>query len=264
MPSPRRGPRACSATSLLGEGPAFDVEIVSGEGSYVCGEETALLNALEGRRPEVRARPPYPAERGLFGRPTLVNNVETLASLPWILRHGGAAYAAMGTAESRGTKLVSLNSLFRRPGLYEVELGVTVGEIVERLGGGVADGDIRGVLIGGPLAGVLPRERFDTPLDFEALRELGCEIGHGGIVAVDEHTRSPTSCITSSGSVRTSPAGSARHAVRAPRGSSTASTLRSGRSPPREPRASGATSCRPSPRPACAATARAWPRSRGA
>jgi NADH:ubiquinone oxidoreductase subunit F (NADH-binding) len=174
--------------SLLGDGPAFDVEVVTGEGSYVCGEETALLNALEGRRPEVRARPPYPAERGLLGRPTLVQNVETLAAVPWILRRGGAAYAAMGAAESRGTKLLSLSSLFCRPGLYEVEMGVTVAEIVDRLGGGVADGDLRGVLIGGPLAGMLPRERFDVPLDFEALRRLGCEVGHGGVVAVDEHT----------------------------------------------------------------------------
>jgi NADH:ubiquinone oxidoreductase subunit F (NADH-binding) len=174
--------------ALAGGGPPFDVEIVTGEGSYVCGEETALLNALEGRRPEVRARPPYPFERGLFGRPTLVDNVETLASIPWILRHGGAAYAAMGAAASRGTKLLSLNSLFRRPGLYEVELGVTVREIVERLGGGLADGDLRGILIGGPLAGVLPPNLLDTPLDFEALREVGCEVGHGGVVAFDEHT----------------------------------------------------------------------------
>jgi NADH:ubiquinone oxidoreductase subunit F (NADH-binding) len=173
--------------SLLGDGPPLEIEVVSGEGSYVCGEETALLNALEGRRPEVRARPPYPADRGLFGRPTLVHNVETLAALPWILRNGGAAYAALGTAESRGTKLISLSSLFRRPGLYEVELGMTVEELVERVGGGVPGG-VRGVLIGGPLAGVLPRPQFETPLDFEALRAVGCEIGHGGVVAIDDRT----------------------------------------------------------------------------
>jgi NADH:ubiquinone oxidoreductase subunit F (NADH-binding) len=176
---------------VLGEGPAFDVEVVRGEGSYVCGEETALLNALEGRRPEVRARPPYPSELGLFGRPTLVHNVETLAAVPWILANGAAAYAAMGTTSSRGTKVVSLNSLFRRPGLYEVELGVPVREIVERLGGGLADGELRGVLIGGPLAGVLPARLLDTPLAFEELRTVGCEVGHGGIVAFDEHTSIP-------------------------------------------------------------------------
>lgn len=173
---------------LLGTGQPFDVEVVGGGGSYVCGEESALLNALEGRRPEVRARPPYPSERGLFGRPTVVNNVETLASIPWILRHGGDAYAAMGTATSRGTKVVSLSSLFARPGLYEVELGVPVREIVERLGGGLVEGRLWGLLIGGPLAGILPVDLLNTPLDFEVLRQVGCEVGHGGIVAFDEHT----------------------------------------------------------------------------
>ncbi len=185
--------REARAASVFGDSragakPAFDVEIVGGEGSYVCGEETALLNALEGRRPEVRARPPYPAERGLFGQPTVVNNVETLANVPWILRHGSDAFAAMGTVGSRGTKVVSLNSLFRRPGLYEVEFGVPVGEIVERLGGGLADGDLRGVFLGGPLAGVLPPRLFGTAFDFEALRDVGCEVGHGGVVAFDAHT----------------------------------------------------------------------------
>jgi formate dehydrogenase iron-sulfur subunit len=176
--------------ALLDVGPAFDVEVVEGEGSYVCGEETALLNALEGRRPEVRARPPYPVEHGLFGRPTVVNNVETLAAVPWILCHGGTAYASMGTDTSAGTKVVSLNSLFRRPGLYEVELGIPVRDVVERLGGGLA-GELRGVLIGGPLAGILPPNLLDTPLAFEELRAVGCEVGHGGVVAFDEHTSIP-------------------------------------------------------------------------
>jgi NADH:ubiquinone oxidoreductase subunit F (NADH-binding) len=177
--------------SLAGSGPPLDIEVVQGEGSYVCGEETALLNALEGQRPEVRARPPYPTEAGLFGRPTIVNNVETLAAIPWILRNGGAAHAAMGTATSAGTKVVSLNSLFRRPGLYEVELGVPVRDVVERLGGGPADAPLGGVLIGGPLAGVLPPNLLDTRLDFEALRSVGCEVGHGGIVAFDRNTSIP-------------------------------------------------------------------------
>jgi formate dehydrogenase iron-sulfur subunit len=173
---------------LLGRGPAFDVEIVRGEGSYVCGEETALLNAIEGRRPEVRARPPYPAEHGLNGCPTLVHNVETLAALPWILRHGAAAYEAMGRGTSRGTKVVSLNSLFVRPGLYEVEFGMPVAEIVHGLGGGLATGELRGVLIGGPLAGILPVNLLDTPFTIDALREVGADVGHGGVVAFDEHT----------------------------------------------------------------------------
>jgi NADH:ubiquinone oxidoreductase subunit F (NADH-binding) len=177
--------------ALLGTGPAFDMAVVEGEGSYLCGEETALLNALEGRRPEVRARPPFPVERGLFGKPTVVNNVETLAAIPWILRHGSGAFAAMGTSTSTGTKVVSLNSLFQRPGLYEVELGLPVRELVERLGGGLDDGELSGVLIGGPLAGVLPPRLLDTPLGFEELRAVGCELGHGGVVAFDNHTSIP-------------------------------------------------------------------------
>jgi len=176
---------------LLGSGPPLDVTVVEGQGSYVCGEETALLNALEGRRPEVRTRPPYPSEHGLFGAPTVVNNVETLAAVPWIVRRGAAAYRAMGTETSPGTKVVSLSSQFRRPGLYEVELGTTVRDIVDRLGGGIADGELRGVLVGGPLAGILPRHLLDTPLDFEAMRAVGCEVGHGGVVAIDEHTSIP-------------------------------------------------------------------------
>ncbi|MCC6226985.1 MAG: NADH-quinone oxidoreductase subunit D [Microthrixaceae bacterium] len=174
--------------ALAGVGQHLDVAVVEGEGSYVCGEETALLNAIEGRRPEVRVRPPYPVERGLFGRPTVVNNVETLASIPWILRNGAAAYSAMGTPTSSGTKVVSLNSLFRRPGLYEVEFGLPVRDIVERLGGGLSEGSIAGLLIGGPLTGVLPPSLLDTPFDFESLRAVGCEVGHGGMVAFDENT----------------------------------------------------------------------------
>lgn len=169
-------------------GAVFDVDVVVGAGSYVCGEETALLNALEGHRPFTRSRPPYPSDRGVFGQPTLVQNVETLANLPWILEHGGEAYAAMGVQHSRGTKLISLNSLFTRPGLYEVEFGTPVRTIVEELGGGLGTGTLRGVMIGGPLAGVLPVDLLDTPLAFDQLRALGCSVGHGGMMAFDEHT----------------------------------------------------------------------------
>jgi formate dehydrogenase iron-sulfur subunit len=173
---------------LLGRRRPFMVEVVDGQGSYVCGEETALLNALEGRRPEVRARPPYPATHGLHGHPTLVNNVETLATVAWILRHGGDAYASMGHGTSRGTKLVSLNSLFRRPGLYEVEFGAPVRDLVEEAGDGVDGGALSGVLIGGPLAGILPPHLLDTPFAFEELQSVGAAVGHGGVVAFDEHT----------------------------------------------------------------------------
>jgi NADH:ubiquinone oxidoreductase subunit F (NADH-binding) len=166
----------------------LDIELVIGQGSYVCGEETALLNSIEGRRPEVRARPPYPTDRGLFGRPTLVNNVETLVNVPWIVKHGAEAYRSLGFSKSRGTKAVSLNSLFRRPGLYEVEFGIPVRRIVEEIGGGLAGGTLKGLLIGGPLAGILPPRLLDTPFGFEELRAVGASVGHGGIVAFDERT----------------------------------------------------------------------------
>jgi NADH:ubiquinone oxidoreductase subunit F (NADH-binding) len=174
-----------AAAGALGE---LAVEVVGGHGSYVCGEETALVEALEGRRPRVRPRPPYPAERGLHGRPTLVHNVETLVAVPWIVVHGGPGYAALGRGTSRGTKALSLNSLFARPGLYEVELGVPVRHVVEDLGGGLADGALAGVLIGGPLAGVLPPSLLDTPLTVDDLRAVGADLGHGGVVAYDERT----------------------------------------------------------------------------
>ena len=180
--------RGILGEQVLGHPFSFDIQLAIGQGSYVCGEETALLNSIEGKRPEVRTRPPYPAQAGLFGRPTLVNNVETLANIPWIVRHGAEAYAALGFSNSRGTKVVSLNSLFRRPGLYEVEFGVPLRYIVETLGGGLRTGAIKGVMIGGPLAGLLPPEHFETPFGFEELRAVGAAVGHGGIIAFDEHT----------------------------------------------------------------------------
>ena len=170
---------------------SFDVEVTLGEGSYVCGEETALLNSIEGRRPEVRSRPPYPFQQGLFGKPTLINNVETLANIPWIVRKGGEAYGRLGFSKSRGVKVVSLNSLFHRPGLYEVEFGVPVRQIVEDMGGGLKTGKIKGLIIGGPLAGIVPPKLFDTLLGFEELAAIGASVGHGGVVAFDEHTSLP-------------------------------------------------------------------------
>lgn len=173
---------------ILGRNFAFDIELCVGQGSYVCGEETALLNSIEGRRPEVRVRPPYPTQHGLWGQPTLVNNVETLVSVPWIVQQGGEAYRALGFSNSRGTKAVSLNSLFKRPGLYEIEFGVTVRHIVEELGGGLRTGKLKGVIIGGPLAGIIPPHLLDTPFGFEELHTIGASVGHGGVVAFDEHT----------------------------------------------------------------------------
>ncbi|MBI4455320.1 MAG: NADH-quinone oxidoreductase subunit D [Acidobacteria bacterium] len=170
---------------------SFDVEEVLGLGSYVCGEETALISSIEGKRPEVSARPPYPTERGLYGKPTLVNNVETLATIPWIVANGGDAYQALGFSKSRGTKVVSLNSLFRRPGLYEVEFGISIHQIVYDLGGGLKTDAIRGVMVGGPLAGIIPPHLFDTPFGFEQLRAIGASVGHGGFIAFDARTSIP-------------------------------------------------------------------------
>jgi len=176
------------AAGFIDGNTGFDLEITMGHGSYVCGEETALLNSIEGRRAEVRQRPPYPTEQGLYGRPTLVNNVETLVCVPWIIEHGADEYRALGFSKSQGTKVVSLNSLFKRPGLYEVEFGVTIRHIVEELGGGLKNGKLKGLIIGGPLAGMVPPALLDTPFGFEELRAIGAMVGHGGIIAFDEHT----------------------------------------------------------------------------
>jgi NADH:ubiquinone oxidoreductase subunit F (NADH-binding) len=177
--------------NVLGSGFSFDVAIEVGRGSYVCGEESAMLNSIAGARPVAMARPPFPTQHGLFGQPTLVNNVETLANIPWIVRHGGEAYHRLGFSNSRGTKVVSLNSLFKRPGLYEVEFGVPVCHIVDDLGGGLRSGELKGVMIGGPLAGVIPPRLLDTPFGFEELNHISAGVGHGGIIAFDERTSIP-------------------------------------------------------------------------
>lgn len=166
----------------------FDLRVEGGHGSYLCGEETALLNAIEGRRPEVRARPPYPAAKGLFKAPTLVNNVETLANIPWIVLNGGHAFSAVGFSKSRGTKCVSLNSLFNQPGLYEVDFGVTINELVNDIGGGLKVGELKGLIIGGPLAGVIPPHLLGTRLGFDELASIGASVGHGGVVAFNHDT----------------------------------------------------------------------------
>lgn len=173
--------------NVLGSSFSFDIDVVEGAGSYVCGEETALLRSLEGLRGMVTARPPYPADKGLFDRPTVVNNVETLANLGWIVRHGGDAYAAIGIGKSRGTKAVSLNERFARPGVYEVPLGTSLRRILVDIGGGLKQGRaIKAVQVGGPLGGILPATMLEVPLGFEELSEVGALLGHGGIVAWDD------------------------------------------------------------------------------
>jgi formate dehydrogenase iron-sulfur subunit len=166
----------------------LSIRLVSGNGSFLCGEETALLNALESRRPFARARPPFPFEFGLHGRPTLVHNVETLACVPWIVRHGAEAYRAIGMGMSSGTKLLSLNSLFVNPGLVEVPFGIALRDIVEQIGGGLGRHSLLGVMIGGPLAGLLPPSVLDTRFTYEELAAIGGAVGHGGTIAFADET----------------------------------------------------------------------------
>ncbi|MBX3372209.1 MAG: hypothetical protein KF817_00090 [Phycisphaeraceae bacterium] len=176
-------------TDCLGPQRSFTVEVVRGMGSYVCGEETALLAAIEGRRGEVSPRPPYPVEAGLFGRPTVVDNVETLANVPWILVHGAAAFAALGTAESRGTKALCFNHGFARPGIVEVEFGVTLRDAIETLAGGGRDGtELEAVLLGGPMGSLVTPDLWDAPICFAAMSRLGINLGHGGMVAIPKGT----------------------------------------------------------------------------
>ena len=172
-------------------GPTFELELAVGQGAYICGEETSLLNALEGRRPEVRPRPPQITDHGLFGAPTLVHNVETLCAIPWIVTHGAAAYAALGFSKSRGTKLLSLNSLFLRPGLYEVEFGIRLADVVEQLGHGLRRGRLKGLMVGGPLAGIVPPTLLDTRLGYEEMQAIDCAVGHGGVIAFADDTSIP-------------------------------------------------------------------------
>ncbi|MGH3483673.1 MAG: NAD(P)H-dependent oxidoreductase subunit E [Nocardioidaceae bacterium] len=167
----------------------FDVELVSGHGSYVAGEETSLLRSITGVRGTVHPRPPYPVQKGLFGRPTAVNNVETLAAVPGIVAEGGAVYARLGDPTETGTILVSMNERFARPGAYEVELGTPLRAIVDDLGGGLRDSArLVALQVGGPLGGFLGPDQLDVPLLESALSREGVSLGHGGIVAIDERT----------------------------------------------------------------------------
>lgn len=175
------------AAGRLGGATGFDVEVFEGAGSYVAGEETSLIHSVEGLRGEVASRPPYPTERGYLHRPTVVNNVETLCSIPWIVDRSGDAYARFGVGDSRGTKVVCLNERFRRPGAYEVELGTSLRRIFTELGGGLRDGREPGAIqVGGPLGGFIGPDDLDTPLTFEAIREIGADLGHGSLIAIDE------------------------------------------------------------------------------
>ncbi len=172
---------------VLGSGRRFDLELRLGAGAYICGEETSLLDSLEGKRGQVRPRPPLPAVKGLFGRPTVVNNVITLASVPIILERGATYYREFGHGRSRGTLPLQLAGNIRRGGLIEQAFGISLRELLYDYGGGSASGrPIRAVQVGGPLGAYLPESQFDTPIDYEAFAAIGGMLGHGGIVVFDD------------------------------------------------------------------------------
>ncbi len=165
----------------------FAVEVRVGAGAYVCGEETSLLNSLEGKRGEVRAKPPLPAHQGLFGQPTVINNVLTLAAVPWIIANGAEAYAHYGMGRSKGTMPIQLAGNIKYGGLFETAFGITLGELVNAIGGGTASGKpVRAVQVGGPLGAYHPVSQFDLPFDYEAFTAAEGLIGHGGLVVFDD------------------------------------------------------------------------------
>jgi len=182
----------CRAKGFLGEricdtGWPLDLGIVAGAGAFVCGEETALLASIMGQRGMPRLRPPYPAEEGLWHRPTLINNVETYALVSWILRNGGKAFARMGTRDSRGTKVFALAGKIARGGLIEVPMGITLRRVVEEIGGGIAGGlRLKAIQVGGPSGGCIPEHLSDIPVDYESLTKAGAIMGSGGLVVLDE------------------------------------------------------------------------------
>lgn len=176
---------------ILGSDFGFDVEIRVGAGAFVCGEETALLASVEGRRGQPRPRPPYPMQSGLYGKPTLINNVETFANIPPIIRNGGAWYAGIGSPASPGTKVFALAGKLASTGLVEVPTGTTLREVVFDIGGGVPDGrPFKAAQTGGPSGGCIPADYLDTPLDFDSLQSIGSIMGSGGLIVMDD-----TSCM---------------------------------------------------------------------
>ncbi|MFN3840503.1 MAG: NADH-ubiquinone oxidoreductase-F iron-sulfur binding region domain-containing protein [Cyclobacteriaceae bacterium] len=172
--------------NIFNSGFSFHFKVIKAQGAYICGEETALLSSIEGQRPEVRVRPPYPAQQGLFNLPTVVNNVETLANLPWIMQNGGKAFASIGTAKSTGTKLISLDGHFNRPGIYEVAMGTPLNVVVNDLGGGFRK-PVKAMHIGGPLGGLVPVSKInDLTIDFESFANEGFLLGHASVVCIPQ------------------------------------------------------------------------------
>ncbi|GAA0401628.1 NADH dehydrogenase subunit F [Acrocarpospora corrugata] len=181
--------RGLLGEDILGQGFAFDIEIRRGAGAYICGEETAIFNSIEGYRGEPRSKPPFPVEKGLFGKPTVVNNVETLVNVLPILKGGAAAYAAVGTGGSTGTKLFCVSGTVRRPGIYELPFGATLGELLSLAGG--ATGTLRAVLLGGAAGAFVRGDELDIPLTFEGTRAAGATLGSGVILVLDDTVELP-------------------------------------------------------------------------
>ena len=172
--------------NILGSGFDFDFKVIKAQGAYICGEETALLSSIEGQRPEVRVRPPYPTQQGLFNKPTIVNNVETLACVPYIVQQGGAHFGSIGTAKSSGTKLISLDGYFHRPGIYEVEMGTPLRTVIDDCGGGFKS-KVKAMQIGGPLGGLVPISKIDDlTIDFESFQREGFLLGHASVVCIPD------------------------------------------------------------------------------
>ncbi len=174
-------------TDIFGTGFNFDLDIRLGAGAFVCGEETALLNSIEGRRGEPRPRPPFPAVKGLWGKPTLLNNVETYANVAQIILNGADWFASMGTEKSKGTKVFALGGKINNTGLVEVPMGTTLREIIEEIGGGIPDGKkFKAAQTGGPSGGCIPAHLIDTPIDYDSLIQIGSMMGSGGLIVMDE------------------------------------------------------------------------------
>jgi NADH-quinone oxidoreductase subunit F len=177
----------CLGNNLFGSDFNFDLRVKLGAGAFVCGEETALIASIEGQRGMPRAKPPFPVHRGLWGRPTVINNVETLANIPVIIRNGAAWYASIGTEKSKGTKVFALTGKVKNTGLIEVPMGIRLGEIIYDIGGGIIDNkQFKAVQTGGPSGGCIPASLLDTPVDFESLGKVGSIVGSGGMVVLDE------------------------------------------------------------------------------
>lgn len=172
--------------NILSSSYSFDIKIIEGAGAFVCGEETALIASIEGKRGMPRLRPPFPANQGLWGKPTCINNVETFANVPWIINNGAEKYASLGTETSKGTKIFAVTGKVKNSGLVEVPMGTTLREVIFDICGGVKDGkDFKAVQIGGPSGGCLPAEYLDTPIDYESLAASGAIVGSGGMVVAD-------------------------------------------------------------------------------